>query len=130
MSQERIQISSGTPWEPLIGYSRAVRVGNNVYVSGTTALDASGEVVGAGDAYIQTRHVIDIIRRSLQDAGANLSDVVRTRMFVTDISQWKSFSRAHREAFEKIRPTNTFVQVAKLIDPRMLIEMEVDAVLG
>ena len=130
MTQERQNISTGTPWEPLIGYSRAVRTGNLIFVSGTTAIDIKGDVLAPSDPYEQTKKVIDTIRQSLEQAGARLSDVVRTRMFVTDLAQWKAYALAHREAFGDIRPANTFVQVARLIDPRMMIEMEADAVLG
>lgn len=130
MTQERHNVSTNTPWEPLIGYSRAVRTGNLVFVSGTTAINVKGDVLAPGDPYEQTKRVIETIRQSLENAGARLSDVVRTRMFVTDLSQWKGYALAHREAFGDIRPANTFVQVARLIDPRMMIEMEADAVIG
>ena len=126
---KRENISSGTPWEPLLGYSRAVRMGNVVYVSGTTAIDVEGNVLGEGSAYYQTKRAIEIIKESLEKAGASLSDVVRTRMFVTDISRWKEYGQAHREAFEKIRPANTLVEVKSLVDPRMLIEIEAEAVM-
>jgi len=126
---KRENISSGTPWEPLVGYSRAVKAGNFIYVSGTASVDTEGNIIGLNDPYIQTKTVINLIRNSLEKAGANLSDVVRTRMFVSDISRWKEYAEAHREAFKKIRPANTFIEVARLLDRRMLIEMEAEAVI-
>lgn len=129
-SHERINIASRSMWEPLRGYSRAVRVGQNLYISGTTAIDRAGEVVGAGDPYVQTRFTIDRIREILSHAGFRLSDVVRTRLFVTQMGRWDDYAKAHREAFETIRPASSIVQVSKLVDPRLMIEMEVDAVLG
>lgn len=126
----RKNYSSETPWEPLIGYSRAVRVGQTIYVSGCTAIDSNGEVSLGLDPYKQTKKAIEIIKNAVEALGGRLSDVVRTRMFVTDINQWKHFARAHNEFFEHIRPANTFVQVAKLVDPRMMVEMEAEAVVG
>jgi enamine deaminase RidA (YjgF/YER057c/UK114 family) len=126
---ERQKISSGTPWEGKAGYSRALRVGNLVYVAGTTASDEQGSVIGVGDVYAQTVYTIRKIERALGEAGASLSDVVRTRTFITDISRWEAFARAHGELFGAIRPVSTLVQVSALIDPDHLIEMEVDAVI-
>ena len=124
---ERQLYSSGTKWEPIVGYSRAVRVGNQVFVTGTTATDEKGEIIGVGDAYVQTVQVICNIERALHALGASLENVVRTRMFVTDISRWKEYGRAHGEFFREIKPCATMVEVSRLIDERMLIEMEVDA---
>ncbi len=127
MSQDRQNISSGTPFESAVGYSRAVRVGNRVYLSGTTATGEHGEIVGGNDGYEQTRQVIGNIERALRQAGATLAHIVRTRMFVTDISRWQEYGRAHTEFFGTIRPCATMVEVRALIDPRMLIEIEVEA---
>jgi enamine deaminase RidA (YjgF/YER057c/UK114 family) len=124
---EKQLYSSGAKWEPMVGYSRAVRVGNQVLVTGTTATDDHGEIVGAWDAYTQTVQVIRNIERALHALGASLADVVRTRMFVTDISRWEEYGRAHGEFFREIRPCATMVEVSRLIDERMLIEIEVDA---
>jgi len=122
-------VTSGAPWEAVVGYSRAVRTGNLVYVAGTTATGADGEVVGTGDAYAQARHALLTIERALNEAGAGLRDVVRTRMFVTDISRWEEFGRAHGEFFRDVRPAATMVEVRRLIDPAHLVEIEVDAVI-
>lgn len=125
----RRQVSTGSPWEPLVGYSRAVRVGNVIEVAGTTAMQGS-EVVGVGDPYLQTHHILSIISRALEELGASMHDVVRTRMYVTDISQWEAIGQAHGEFFAHIRPASTMVEVKALIDPRLLIEIEAIAIIG
>ena len=126
----RRNFSSAAPWEPIIGYSRAVRIGNHIYISGTTATDGDGQVVGIGDPYAQTRQIFENIAMALQRAGATLADVVRTRIFVTDIGLWEAVGRAHGEVFGKIRPACTMVEVARLIAPELLVEIEADAVLS
>ena len=124
---EKQYYSTASKWEPIVGYSRAIRVGDQIFVTGTTATDESGGIVGVGDAYAQTVQVIRNIERALAALGANLTDVVRTRIFVTDISRWEEYGRAHGEFFGAIRPCATMVEVSRLIDERMLVEIEVDA---
>ena len=125
---KRVRIQSGAPWESRVGYCRAVRTGPHIAVAGTAPVGDDGEVVGVGDAYAQAKRCIEIIERALAEAGAELADVVRTRMFVTDISQWEAIGRAHGEAFGDIRPATTMVEVSALIGPDMLVEIEADAI--
>jgi enamine deaminase RidA (YjgF/YER057c/UK114 family) len=125
--KERQRVSTGTKWEPLIGYSRAVRVGDRIYVTGTTATDERGEIVGVGDAYAQAVQAIKNIERALARVGAGLEHVVRTRMFVTDISRWEEYGRAHGEFFRDVLPATSMIEISRLIDERMLVEIEADA---
>ena len=128
--EKRISIRSGAPWEPIVGYSRAVRIGNTIAVSGSAPVGADGDVVAVGDAYQQTRRCIEVIEEALQAAGVGLKDVIRTRMFVTNIEQWPEIGRAHQEAFGEVPPATSMVEVSRLIDPDMLIEIEADAVIA
>ena len=121
--------SSGTAWEPVVGYSRAVRVDNRIWVSGTTSTGSDGAIVGKGDPYTQAKQAIANIERALVSAGAGLADVVRTRIYVTDMAHWQDIGRAHGEAFAAIRPASTMVEVSRLIDPDLLVEIEADAVI-
>jgi enamine deaminase RidA (YjgF/YER057c/UK114 family) len=125
----RQRYSTGTPWEPIVGYSRAIRAGNLISVSGTTATNERGEVVGPGDPYLQAVTTLGNLRRAIEALGGRIEDVVRTRIYVTDISQWEPIGRAHGEVFASIRPATSMVEVSRLIDPAMVVEVEADAVI-
>ncbi len=125
----RIKVSTGSPWEPVVGYSRAIRCGNVIEVAGTTAMK-DGEVIGVGDAYAQTAYILQIVQAALEQLGSRMNDVVRTRMFVTDISKWEEIGKAHGEYFGDIRPASTMVEVKGLIHPELLVEIEVQALIA
>lgn len=124
----RTNYSSGAPWESIVGYSRAVRVGNTIHIAGTTATGPDGKVMGINDPGKQTREILLKIGRALTEAGSSMKDVVRTRIYVTDISQWEAVGRAHGEVFRDIRPASTMIEVSRLIDPDMMVEIEVEAI--
>lgn len=130
MTMERKNVSSGSPFEGVIGFSRAVRKGNAVAVSGTAPIGPDGTTVGVGDAYIQAKRCIEIIAQALQEAGAGLTDVIRTRIFLANAEDWEEVARAHAEAFGNVRPASTFVEVSRFVNPEWLVEIEADAIIG
>ncbi len=125
----REHYSSGAKWESIVGYSRAVKIGNYICVSGTTAIDDKGKVIGKDNPYLQTKRCLEIVKGVLEFYNATFNDVIRTRLYVTDISKWREYGRAHGEVFKEIKPATTMVEVSKLIDPAMMIELEIDAIL-
>lgn len=128
--KQRLEVSSGAVWEDMVGYVRAVRVGHTIEVSGTAAVDESGQVVGPGDLFVQTQFILQKIERALQAAGASRDDIVRTRMYLVDIDRWEEVARAHRQFFTSVRPAATAVEVSRLIDPDLLVEIEATAILS
>jgi enamine deaminase RidA (YjgF/YER057c/UK114 family) len=126
----RVKVSSGAKWESIVGYSRAVRVGSHINVSGTTAFGEDGQIVGIGDPYLQTIKILKIIEKALEEAGASIKDVVRTRIYVTNIDNWEAIGKAHGEIFREIKPATTMIEVSKLIEPKILVEIEAEAIIG
>jgi len=127
---KRANFSSGSPWEPVVGYSRAVKVGGHIWIAGTTAIDSDGNVVGKNDPGLQTTCILNIIRVAIEQAGAGMENIVRTRIYVKNIGQWEEIGRAHGAVFDQIRPATTMVEVSRLVDPDMLVEIEAEAFIG